>query len=353
MATVGGIQSYMWRLWEMLDVISQTNGSRVNGLSLMDKPELLAACSNHVQLRPGGASGRRVRFLQLAMSRSYNADCIVVGHIHLASVALLARCLGRTKRYVVVMHGIEAWQRATLLQRIGLRHADVVVVTTRFTAETCAKINGLPSQNFKVIPLCAEPKPAMPDPNFVLDGAFPILFVGRLAKTEKYKGLETLMQSVARLFKAQVPCKIHVIGDGDDRPRLQALALSFGLTGNTIRFHGQVSDAVLQAAYASAKVFAMPSSKEGFGIVFLEAMRHGVPCIGGAHGGTPEVFSSGSEGFLVNYDDVVTLAQHLQTLITDEKLRQRFAIAGRQRFVSQYTFTPFFQRWLALLHEHQ
>lgn len=352
MATPGGIQSYMWRLWEMLAATSETLGSRINGLSLMDKPESLAAWDNPVEARPTGASGRKLRFMRLGLGAAQSADCVVVGHMHLAPAAWLAKRLGRIRRYVVVLHGIEAWKRATLAQRFGLRHADVVVATTRYTAQTCAEVNGLPSQNFKVIPLCAEPTPAIPDPDFVLDGAFPILFVGRLAQTEKYKGLETLMQAVVRLIEAQVPCKLHVIGDGADRPRLQAVALSFGLTDNTIRFHGRVSDAVLQAAYASAKVFAMPSAKEGFGIVFLEAMRHGVVCIGGAHGGTPEVLQDGIEGYLVTHGDVETLAKRLATLASDTHARQAIAAAGRARFEADFRAPSFTRRWVTMLLEY-
>ncbi len=349
MATPGGIQSYMWRLWEMLDATSKTHGSRISGLSLMDRPESLATWSNPVQARPAAASGSKMRFMRFALSKSHKADCVVVGHMHLAPAAWLARRLGRIKRYVVVLHGIEAWRRATLSQRFGLRYADVVVATTRYTAQTCATVNELPSQNFKVIPLCAEPIPAISDPNFVLDGAFPILFVGRLAATERYKGLETVMQAVAKLISANVSCKLHVIGDGDDRCRLEANALSLGLDDKAICFHGRVSDAVLQAAYASAKVFAMPSAKEGFGIVFLEAMRHGVPCIGGIHGGTPEVFQDDIEGYLVSYGNVEGLAQSLKSLIGDSNTCHRLGQAGRKLIDSNYGFVTFAHRWQALM----
>ncbi len=353
MATPGGVQSYMWRLWEVLAAINETHGSRINGLSLMDTPESLAAWANPVTSRPIGSSGRKLRFMRRALGTAHSADCVIVGHLHLAPAAWLARRLGRIKRYVVVLHGIEAWKRGTLAQRFGLRHADTVVATTHYTAQTCAAVNGLPSHNFRVIPLCAEPVPAVPDPNFVLDGAFPVLFVGRLAQTEKYKGLETLMQAVSRLNDSKIPCKLHVIGDGDDRTHLHALAQSLGLSDSTIRFHGRVNDAALQAAYASAKVFAMPSAKEGFGIVFIEAMRHGVVCVGGAHGGTPEVFSDGITGCLVPYGDAVALAKCLQRLADDPELRDRLAKAGRQRFEEEFTFPIFLTRWSALIRANQ
>ncbi|MBC7624989.1 MAG: glycosyltransferase family 4 protein [Aeromicrobium sp.] len=351
MASRGGVQSYMWRLWEMLAAIHETHDSQVTGLSLMDTPGALAAWANAAPFRPTGASGRKLGFMRRAFCERKGVDCVVVGHLHLAPVAWLAKLLRRINRYVVVLHGVEAWERGTWAQRMGLRYADAVVATTRYTAQTCAAVNQLTMQNFQVIPLCAEPAPTMPDPNFALDGDCPILFVGRLATNEKYKGLETLMGAISRI-SANVPCKLHVIGDGDDRARLQALARTLGLSEDNVQFYGRVSDAVLQAAYLSAKVFAMPSAREGFGIVFLEAMRRAVPCIGGAHGGTPEVFRDGTEGFQVNYEDVATLSQRLQTLITDEKLHLRFAIAGQQRFGLEYTFTPFLQRWSALIYTH-
>jgi glycosyltransferase involved in cell wall biosynthesis len=209
-------------------------------------------------------------------------------------------------------------------------------------------VNKLPLRNFQVIPLCADPAPSAPDPRFALDGEFRILFVARLAVGDKYKGLDTLIAAVQRIREQGVPATLHVIGDGDDRPRLEALSSAPGLREH-VRFHGRVSDARLQSAYASAHVFAMPSAKEGFGIVFLEAMRRAVPCIGGSHGGTPEVFRDSEEGTLVSYGDVDALAQKLAWFASDEGTRRRLGEAGRMRFERDYTFASFSARWQRLL----
>ena len=349
MASPGGVQSFMWRLWEMLNAVKSPDDSPPVGLSLNDTPESLATWANSTSLRPYGARGKKSRFVMNALGRHGQAQCVIVGHLHQAPVAWLAWLLGRIDRYIVVLHGIEAWRRANWFQRHALRHAFAVVATTNYTARTCAEVNNLPNRNFKVIPLCAEPVPASPDPLFSLDGEFPILFVGRLARSERYKGLETLMQAVKRLRDDDVPVKLHVVGDGDDRPRLQAVSQSIGLRTREIAFHGRVSDAALQSAYASTTVFAMPSAKEGFGIVFLEAMRHGVVCIGGAHGGTPEVFADRTEGYCVQYGDVNGLAACIRILFIDPATRINMARAGAQRFNSDYTFSVFSRRWAELL----
>ncbi|MDD2808212.1 glycosyltransferase family 4 protein [Rhodoferax sp.] len=344
MATPGGVQSYMWRLWEVLTSMQGAETTLPVGLSLLDSTAQLAAWPNPTQPRPVGANGSRLNFVRMALG-ACRAQCVVVGHLNQAPVALLAMLLGRIDRYVVVLHGIEAWHQQTFWRRLAMRYAHTVVATTHYTLQTCAAANSLPTSNFKVIPLCAEPNPAKPDPHFKLDGAFPILFVGRLAKSEQYKGLETLMQAVASLVGNHIPAKLHVVGDGDDRARLQALGRTIGLSTEHIQFHGRVSDAVLQAAYASAQVFAMPSAKEGFGIVFLEAMRHGVVCIGGAHGGTLEVFQDQIEGLLVRYGDVDNLLHGLESLLKNASLHHRLSTASQNRFESDYIFPVFSNRW--------
>lgn len=349
MATSGGVQNYMWRLWEML-AGAKGAAQPPRGLSLMDSPEALANWSNRINARPLGASESKVRFMRFALGPLGRAESAIVGHVHHAPVAWLAQMLGKIDRYIVVLHGIEAWQRLPLHRRVALKSAHAVVATTRYTASTCAEINRLPRDNFKVIPLCADPAPAAPEPGFTLEGGFAILFVGRLATGEKYKGLETLIEAVARLLERKVNATLHVIGDGNDRRRLQDLTRQYGV-GHCIFFHGRVSDARLQAAYAGAHVFAMPSAKEGFGIVFLEAMRHGVACIGGAHGGTPEVFADGTEGFLVPYGDIEALAQRLEILADDPVTRHRVGQAGKRRFENDYSFPTFASRWEKLLLE--
>jgi glycosyltransferase involved in cell wall biosynthesis len=89
-----------------------------------------------------------------------------------------------------------------------------------------------------------------------------------------------------------------------------------------VTFLGSLPDEDLAAAYENCDVFVMHSKKEGFGIVFLEAMRRGKPCIGGNHGGPPDVVEHGKSGFLVEYGDEVTLAAQIRTLVETPELRR-------------------------------
>jgi glycosyltransferase involved in cell wall biosynthesis len=118
-----------------------------------------------------------------------------------------------------------------------------------------------------------------------------------------------------------------------------------------VRFLGGISDAELHRQYQKCDVFAMPSKKEGFGIVFLEAMRYGKLCIGGNHGGTPEVIDHGVNGYLVNYDD----SQQLTTLLCElaaEPAKVAWMGANAQQTVEdKYLYRHLEKSWASLLDE--
>ena len=101
------------------------------------------------------------------------------------------------------------------------------------------------------------------------------------------------------------------------------------------------SDPQLQSAYASCDIFALPSREEGFGIVYVEAMRHGKPCVGADSGGVPEVIDNGVCGLLVPYGNVPALAAAFERLYDDAELRLRFGEAGRRKAEAMFSRTAF------------
>src|SRR5205823_13333779 len=98
-----------------------------------------------------------------------------------------------------------------------------------------------------------------------------------------------------------------------------------------VHFMGGVSEAELRGLYKRCSLFVMPSRKEGFGIVFLEAMAYGKPVVGGAHGGTPSVVRDGETGLLVESSDVAGIADSIILLLGNEEMRKTFGLAGHKR----------------------
>ncbi len=349
MATHGGIQSYMRRLWEMLNDIQ---GAQLECISLNDTNEALSHWVPDTAGRVRGFSHSKLNFVLQQLLRKRSDTVAVVGHLHLAPVVLAAKLLGRIRGYIIILHGIEAWERHGWLNRFALRQSISNVATTQYTVNLNAKMNEISTEHYCVIPLCVEQDIALPTLGFKLDGEFPLLMVARLDTSEKYKGTEMVVDAIERLRNLGVPAHFNLVGDGDDRLRLEKYALEKGCSEN-VTFWGRLNDADLQAAYKSASIFVMPSKKEGFGIVFLEAMRHGVPCIGGNHGGTPEVIMEGIDGYLVEWGNVDVLTSRLTLLWRDQESRAALGKAAFHAYVNKYSYSAFLDNWRKLIDQHK
>ncbi len=132
--------------------------------------------------------------------------------------------------------------------------------------------------------------------------ATPCSIVARMSSAERYKGHDELLEAWP-IVKAHLPdARLVCVGDGDDLPRLQQKAHELGIGSETI-FTGFVSADELHGWYDAASVFAMPSRGEGFGLVYLEAMSHGLPCIGSVHDAAGEIIDDGVTGHLVDQSD--------------------------------------------------
>jgi phosphatidyl-myo-inositol dimannoside synthase len=167
-----------------------------------------------------------------------------------------------------------------------------------------------------------------------------VLICGRMSTSEQYKGHETLFRSLRRAERILGrPLSISVVGDGDDRPRLERLAADLGL-GNAVRFRGRVSLAELIEAYQNCGVFALPSyveershgrwAGEGFGIVYIEAAACARPVIASAEGGARETIIDGETGLLVEPRSEESVAHAIADILADPVRSDAMGEAGRR-----------------------
>jgi phosphatidylinositol alpha-1,6-mannosyltransferase len=133
-----------------------------------------------------------------------------------------------------------------------------------------------------------------------------------------------------------------IVGDGDERARLEALVGHHGLR-DRVTFVGEVPGGDLPGYYAACDIFLLPNriddgDVEGFGIVFLEAAAAGKPTVGGRSGGVPEAVEDGTTGLLVSGTDVQELSAAIRRLATSATARDRMGRAGRARVLSGLTW---------------
>ena len=136
-----------------------------------------------------------------------------------------------------------------------------------------------------------------------LQGKRVLLTVARMDSRERYKGHDRVIAAIPQLVDSGHDVIYVVVGEGDDQQRLVALANKSGVA-HRVRFMGAVGRQTLIDAYRAADLFLMPSTGEGFGIAFLEAMASGTPAIGLAVAGACDPLADGELGIAVTEDDL-------------------------------------------------
>ncbi len=352
---VGGVQCASRHLAAVLTAYARRVGGSVRMLALND------ALGKH-RSQVGGCEieyegfGRGRWALTQACWRSTNRDTLLLlaAHPNLAPLVSVAKLSSPSARAVVVCHGVEVWIPLSWLRRVALAHADCVLAPSRHTAEQLTLQQNIRHERVHVLPWALEPvfwQFAQQAQELRRPPGFPagrvVLTVTRLAAVDAYKGVDTLIRALVRL-----PNDAHlvVVGEGDDRPRLEALACAQGVA-HRAHFLGALQRDQLAACYQHCDIFALPSKGEGFGLVFLEAMAFGKPVIGGAHGGTPDIIEHGTSGFLVSHGDVERLAATLTHLLADPALCAELGRRARERVAQHYLFPQFAARLNAILDE--
>lgn len=172
-----------------------------------------------------------------------------------------------------------------------------------------------------------------------------LLALGRLTPE---KGFDTALHAFARLASHPAAPRLDVVGDGPERPRLEALAASLGLAGR-VRFTGWTSPDDVPRRFNEATIVLMPSRwKEPFGLVALEAAQMGRPVVASRTGGLPDIVVDAVTGRLVPPDDPVALADAIAELLADPSRLQRMGQAARERAASEFAFDRFIDQHLEL-----
>lgn len=252
--------------------------------------------------------------------------------------------------YAVMLYGIEVWRPLAAGPRRALEQASLPIAISRATVEGSRPFTSRLA-DAKLLPLTLEGR----DPQGSIDAAALeragdgfALIVGRMDAGERYKGHEELLQALARPEASAV--RLVVAGAGDDRERLERRAGETGV-GERACFLGFVSENTLAALYDRCALLAMPSRGEGFGLVYLEAMRAGKPVLAARGGAAEEVVVDGETGRLVDPADPAALARALVELTSDPALAARYGAAGRRRFAEIFSAQRFEERLAEVVRE--
>lgn len=285
------------------------------------------------------AGGSRLRLIRQTLQSACTRACpdlVLILHLHLAPLAL--PYLLRGARCASFLHGIEAWQPLRR-REVAVLARSLLMANSQWTADQFHRANALLAQAPVRIthPGIAAETPAAVSCPWVA-GKF-ALITGRMHPGERYKGHDQLLDLWPRLRQRVPDAQLIIAGGGNDRDRLRARATALGLD-DAVRFTGLISDGELAWLYQHCSFFVLPSRGEGFGLVFLEAMRAGKACIGGI-GAAAEIIADGQSGRIVDPDDPEALYQALLRMFTNEAEAMEMGHVGRERFLANFTEEQF------------
>lgn len=345
-AREGGIQAYNRLLVRSFLDLAREKGARLDCLLLNDP-----ATEGSSQGPPGPADavrafgGSRVRFASAAIARALfsRPRLVVVGHLNFAPLAGVIKLLRPKSAVWFVAYGIEAWRRVPWPHRLAIRHADRILSISDYTRRRLAEENGIDRQRMSVLPCALDPAWVAGSAPQVAAGACGLLSVSRLDASERYKGIDDLLRALPAIARQVPDVRYVVVGDGTDRPRLESLARTLGVSSR-VEFRGRVSREDLAKAYAECALFAMPSGGEGFGIAFVEAAFFGKPSLACNAGGAPEVVEDDVTGILVRYGDAPEIARKVVALFSQPELLRAMGERARDRALAFFSFEAFVRR---------
>jgi phosphatidyl-myo-inositol dimannoside synthase len=290
-------------------------------------------------------AGNRLGLVRSALLRRWHSPLVCFWHVSMLRLLPLLRV--GDARVVLFLHGIEAWRRFGRLTRRLLSRVDLFLSNSDFTWQRFLAFNPhLADRPQRTVALgCGEPKKGDGDP-------FPerppaALILGRIMRGEDYKGHRELIAAWPTVLRRIPDAQLWVGGDGDLRPTLEREVLSRGLQRN-VRFWGYLSEEQKLDLLCRCRCLAMPSRGEGFGLVYLEAMRLGRPCLVSNQDAAREVVNPPEAGLGV---DPAELTEALCRLLTDSPEWQQWSAAACERYARLFTAEHFQNRLLAALFE--
>jgi len=326
----------------MAKVLSETVPSNSwASLSLNDK--------NPVQYgneKSFSARGSRLKFViqvqaQALYSRFVLYDSLSMGRAHRLGPV-------RSRSYLVWMHGIDVWESARPAHLEVARRAEILMTNSHYTRDkTSALHNGL--GHARVCWLATETDDAPCIQNITDDTPPTALLLARIDKNS-YKGHFELIRVWPEVVAAVPGARLRVVGSGSGFEDVLRAVKASPFAAN-IDMLGYIAEENLEIAWKGVHILAMPSRGEGFGLVYIEAMRRGIPVIASVHDAGREINVHGLTGYNIDQDNQGELTAAIVSLLTDKQKSAQFGVSGQRRWREHFTYSAFRNRYRSVLLE--
>lgn len=325
-------------------------GSTVQIFSVYGKRNTADGNNYFPQTKYRGFKNNKPAFVAGSLAAGRRANVVLMSHVNLLIPGVLIKLLRPKVKLVLIAHGIEVWRPFPAWKRKLLQKVDLFLPVSHFTKDKMKQLYGLPESRFSVMNNCLDPfleQPLLPGRYLLVLNRYGlqeddkiILTVSRMVDTEQYKGYDRVLEALPALLPSYPALRYLLVGKYDqvEKRRLDAIIDKLGLQKHVV-FTGFVPDEEIALYFKLADLFIMPSEKEGFGIVFIEAMYYGLPVIGGNKDGSVDALCNGELGTIIDPDNLPGISQAIKKILDDpaafkpdeKKLRAKFSYEWYKR----------------------
>ena len=342
----------------LLRCLTQDNRLIANAWSIYDNnPEI----NYYPRFGFKGFNTNKLLFTTQLLKNIFKWDKIIVGHINMAAVMRAAKKIKPSIKFILIAHGIEVWGKMSANKLWLLKNADRIIAVSQYTKNRMVNDSGINPEKITVLHNCLDPffpkhfeteRPKYLSQRYGIDSNTKVvLTVSRINKDEGYKGYDTVIKVLGSILQKSPSLNFKYIlcgkYDSTEYKRLIGLVAMYNLSERVL-LTGFIPDSELVDHYRLSDIYIMPSKKEGFGIVYIEAAACGLEVIAGNADGSAEAMMNGEIGHLVNPDDENEIFDTLYELLNKPltKSKEISEIAYQQ-----YDFDKYKERLLKIMEE--
>ncbi len=281
--------------------------------------------------------GNRIAFTLKAFLKAATFDVVVISHINMALVGRVIKTINPKCKIWVVAHGIEVWNDLSTNKKWLLKNCDKILCVSNFTKQQVTSKHHIDAAKCEVLNNALDPFMNLPvafnKPDYLikrynLTDNTPLLFtLTRLSAAEQYKGYEQVIKIIGNLKQAFPAIKYIIAGSCDDEEKIRIKKIiEMYKVEEQVLLAGFIKESELVDHFLMADLFVLPSSNEGFGIVFIEALACGLPVVCGNIDGSVDAIKNGLLGKAINPNNLAelenALTEGLQKRLTDDMRKE-------------------------------
>lgn len=254
---------------------------------------------------------------------------------------------GFRKPCLTWIHGIEVWESGRSLYANTAKRSTILVSNSDYTLKRAQKIHGV-FPNARVCWLGTETdKPSKLDPPS--QSCINVSIIGRIDK-HSYKGHFPLIKCWPEIIAKIPKARLLIVGDGPGRNEVLS-AIEKSPAASFISLRGFIPENKMEEIWKNTRILAMPSRGEGFGLVYIEAMRHGRPVIASIHDAASEINIDGQTGYNIDLNIPEQLVDRIVYLLKNYNKAIEMGNNGIHRWRQHFSYSAFSNRFKPIFNE--